>query len=197
MYTLYYLPNTCSLATHVVLRELDLPLTLINKADIDDYSQINPVGVVPVLDDGKQLIREGAAIILHLLEQHHHAESTLSHFDKEQSRQDILFANATMHPAYSRLFFIDQYISDKGAKAQAFQAATDAINALWKIVDNTLYNQDFLGGNKPSAADIMLTVYSRWGIYFPVDITVGNSVQRMLDAVQQRPSFQASLSAES
>jgi len=197
MYTLYYLPNSCSLATHVVLRELDLPLTLVNKADVDDYSQINPVGVVPVLDNGKQRIREGAAIILHLLEQHHHAESTLSHFDKEQSRQDILFANATMHPAYSRLFFIDQNISDKGAKAQAFQATTDAINALWKIVDNTLYNQVFLGGNKPSAADIMLTVYSRWGMYFPVDITVGNSVQKMLDAVQQRPSFQASLSAES
>ena len=197
MYTLYYLPNTCSLATHVVLRELDLPLTLVNKADVDDYSQINPVGVVPVLDNGKRRIREGAAIILHLLEQHHHAESSLSHFDKEQSRQDILFANATMHPAYSRLFFIGQYISDEGAKAQAFLAATDAINALWEIVDNNLYNQEFLGGSKPSAADIMLTVYSRWGMYFPVDITVGNNAQKMLDAVQRRSSFQASLSAES
>jgi len=196
MYTLYYSPNTCSLATHVILRELDLPLTLVNKSDVDDYKKINPVGVVPVLYDGKQYIREGAAIILYLLEQHHRAELALSHFDKEQSRQDILFANATMHPAYGRLFFVGQYISDEGAKAQAFRAAADAINALWRIVDDVLHNQLFLGGSKPSAADIMLTVYARWGTYFPVDITVGNNVQKMLDAVQQRPSFQASLSAE-
>ena len=35
----------------------------------------------------------------------------------------------------------------------------------------------------------MLCVYSRWGAYFPVDITIGHRTKKMLDAVQSMQSF--------
>ena len=59
-----------------------------------------------------------------------------------------------------------------------------------------MVNLKFRGGDQASAADIMLTVYSRWGASFPVDILLGHSTQKMLEAVQAMPNFQRALSAE-
>ena len=67
--------------------------------------------------------------------------------------------------------------------------AAKAINLLWQVVENKLTNNKFLGGASPSAADIMLAVYSRWGDYFPVDIIIGEKTTTMLNAVQAMPSF--------
>jgi len=64
------------------------------------------------------------------------------------------------------------------------------------VVENQLTKQRFLGGDSPSAADIMLSVYSRWGAYFPVDISFGEKTTQMLEAVQAMPSFKKADEAE-
>lgn len=196
MYTLYYLPEACSLATQTVLRELGQEVNLINKNDHSDFKSINPVGTVPVLDDGKQTFIEGAAVMLHLLNQHPSELFPTEAAAKIQATQNIMFANATMHPAYSRLFFIAQNMTDEGAKKEAFQAAQEWINELWQVVEDQLSDQLYLGGQHYSAADIMLAVYSRWGEHFPVDIQTGKKTQAMLDAILSLPNLQASLAAE-
>ncbi len=196
MYTLYYLPGACSLATHAVLHELDQPVEIVDVKQLSNFTDINPVGTVPVLIDGDSTLREGAAILLHLLNKHKNHMLPTSGASREQAIEDILFANATMHPAYGRLFFIAQHITDIHARETAFTAAAEAINSLWQVVEQQLAGRDYLGGERASAADIMLTVYSRWGAHFPVTITQGSNTSRMLDAVQAMPSFQRSLAAE-
>ena len=196
MYTLYYLPGACSLATQVILHELDQAVEIIDKQKVDDFTSINPVGTVPVLVDNGNARREGAAVILYLLNKHQNTMLPAAGAVRDIAIQDIMFANATMHPAYSRLFFIAQNISDELAKQSAFEAAAQAVTSLWQVVEQQLANQTFLGGDEPSAADIMLTVYSRWGASFPVDILLGHNTQKMLDAVQAMPNFQRALAAE-
>ena len=206
MYTLYYLPDACSLATQVILHELKQPVNIINMQDVTDFSSINPVGSVPVLlnkkavnsatVNGQTSHREGAAIILHLLNTHKNTLLPTQGIERDHAIENIMFANATMHPAYGRLFFINQYITDEAAKKEAYQAATAAINSLWLVVENQLATQPFLGGESPSAADILLSVYARWGGSFPVDIQLGIRTQKMLSAVQSMPSFVKALAAE-
>ncbi|MEH6344847.1 MAG: glutathione S-transferase family protein [Bermanella sp.] len=198
MYTLYYSPGACSLATQVVLHELDQKVEIIDVQKVEDFSAINPVATVPLLVNQETGIsrREGAAIILHLLNKHENTLLPATGDNRDQAIQDILFANATMHPAYGRLFFIAQYISDEKAQKKAFEAAAAAINSLWQVVEDQLARQKFLGADKPSAADIMLTVYSRWGGSFPVDIQMGPNTQKMLAAVLETPSFVRALAAE-
>ena len=196
MYTLYYLPGACSLATQVILHELDQAVEIIDKQKVDDFTSINPVGTVPVLVDNGNARREGAAVILYLLNKHQNTMLPAAGAVRDIAIQDIMFANATMHPAYSRLFFIAQNISDELAKQSAFEAAAQAVTSLWQVVEQQLANQKFLGGDQPSAADIMLTVYSRWGASFPVDILLGHNTQKMLDAVEAMPNFQRALAAE-
>lgn len=196
MYTLYYIPGACSLATHTVLHELGQQVKVVDIKDVGDFPRINPVNTVPVLVDGDRVLREGAAVMLYLLDKHESPMLPRDGAGRARAIQDIMFANATMHPAYSRLFFIDQAVADSSAKMDAYQAAAKSINNLWKVVDDQLADKPFLGGDSPSAADIMLTVYSRWGEYFPVTIDLGARVETMLESIQQMPSFRRALDDE-
>lgn len=189
MYTLYYSQGACSVATQVVLRELNQEVEIIDVKQIDDFKTINSAGVVPVLIDGEKALTEGAAIMLHILNKHKSSLFPDNENDRQQTIQDIMFANATMHPAYGRLFFLAENISDEKVKQETLNTAAESINQLWKIIENKLADKSFLGGDSPSAADIMLTVYSRWGAYFPVDIIFGEKTTKMLSAVQAMPNF--------
>ena len=189
MYTLYYSQGACSVATQVVLRELNQEVEIIDVKQIDDFKTINSAGAVPVLIDGEKALTEGAAIMLHILNKHKSSLFPENENDRQQAIQDIMFANATMHPAYGRLFFLAENINDEKVKQDTLNTAAESINQLWKIVENQLADKSFLGGNSPSAADIMLTVYSRWGAYFPVDIILGEKTTKMLSAVQAMPNF--------
>lgn len=196
MYKLYYLPGACSLSMLTVIHELDLPVEIVNKNDAPEFETLNPVGTVPVLIDGDEVLREGAAVMLHLLEQNNSPMLPASGPARRQAIQSIMFANATMHPAYSKLFFIANQMTDGPAKDEAYAAAAKGVSELWKVVDDQVGNKPFLDGDQISAADIMLTVYSRWGAYHPIDIEIGPNAQRMIDAALNMPSFQRAVADE-
>ncbi len=196
MYTLYYSQGACSVATQVVLHELQQEVNIIDVQQMDNFKEINPVGAVPTLVDGEQTLTEGAAIMLHILSKHKSSLFPREEGPHQKAIQDIMFANATMHPAYGRLFFLSQNVSDEKVKQDLLDRAAESINQLWEVVENQLANKSFLGGDSPSAADIMLTVYSRWGAYFPVQIVFGEKTTRMLDAVQAMSSFKKADEAE-
>ncbi|WP_028468862.1 glutathione S-transferase family protein [Neptunomonas japonica] len=196
MYTLYYSPGACSLATQVVIYELDQAVEIIDKQQVSDFNAINPAGMVPVLVDNGKTLLEGAAVMLYLLNKHQNTMLPAIGRGREQAIQNIMFANATMHPAYNRLFFIAQNITNEKAKQLAFDAAAQAITGLWEIVEQQLAMQDFLGGDQPCASDIMLSVYSRWGASFPVEISLGKNTNKMLNAVQAMASFKRAIDAE-
>jgi glutathione S-transferase len=196
MYTLYYIQGACSLATQVVLHELSQTVKIIDKNNVDDFSAINPVGTVPVLVEGNNKLTEGAAIILHLLNKHENDLLAKDPEEKQKAIEDIMFANATMHPAYSKLFFIAQNISDESARVEAFQAAEKNINSLWQVVEGKLENRATLGSYSISAADIMLGVYATWDQYFPVELIFGERSSEMLTTVQSMPNFKKSVKAE-
>ncbi|WP_431688133.1 glutathione S-transferase family protein [Hahella sp. NBU794] len=196
MYTLYYVPGACSLATQVVLHELNQPVQIISKQAVENFQAINPVGTVPVLKKDGKTYTEGAAVMLHLLETHPNALFPTEKAARAQAIQNIMFANATMHPAYSKLFFVANTDLSESAKQSAYASAASSINQLWNVVEDRLTEQNFLGGETVSAADIMLTVYSRWGASFPVDIHIGPNTQKMIDHVLSMASFQTALNNE-
>lgn len=196
MYTLYYLPHTCSMATHTVLNILKQPVELVRKDRAADFLNTNPANVVPALQNGDTVVTEGAAILLYLLDKHDNNLLPKSGRAREVAVENIMLANASMHPAYGRLFFAAANIEDDKAKAAFFDAATNAINKLWQVVEGKLAGRKFLGGDTISAADILLSVYSRWGEYFPVDIRIGANTQAMIERVLSSPEFKLALERE-
>lgn len=197
MYQLYHLEGSCSLATLSVMLELGITdIELTPKAEVENFSSINPVGSVPVLFDGTTHWREGAALMLMLLEEHQSPMLPSTGKARHLAIQNIMFANATMHPAYSQLFFLDGACSHPDIKQQLMNKAAEAISNLWTVVDQQLSDQDYLGGDSASAADFMLRVYSAWGAFFPVDIIIPDNVRRMLDNISLHPAFQQALAMQ-
>jgi glutathione S-transferase len=196
MYTLYFIPNACSLATQAVLNELDQESTLVHKLDANHFEALNPVGTVPVLVDGDKVINEGVAVILYLLNKHKNNLIPESGDARHRAIENMMFANATMHPAYGRLFFAQANVSDAAARQQVFDSAAVAINKLWQVVEARLEHTPYLGGHDISPADILLAVYSRWGEFFPVDIVLGPNSRLMVDAVLKRDSMQRAIQRE-
>ncbi|MDK1313366.1 glutathione S-transferase family protein [Pseudoalteromonas ardens] len=197
MYTLYYIQEACSLAVNTVLRELEQDVTLIRADTHSDFSTVNPAQQVPVLIDGDEKLVEGAAIMLHLTSKHpSHLFPTEPGPVRRRAIEQLLFANATMHPAYSRLFFIARVMQHGTVRQQLFEAAAKGINQLWQQVESQLQSQPFLGGQHASVADILLAVYSRWGAAFEVDIVIPPRTTQMIEAVKHMPGFVAALQAE-
>lgn len=189
MYKLYYLPGACSLAIHALLNELNQPVEAIDRNKAPDFDKLDSRGMVPVLVDNGQVVREGAAIILYLLEKHKNQMLPESGLEKARFIEWVMFANATLHPAYGRLFFLGKALEDGPAKQQALNAASNSISALWQAVDKQLQQSTFIFGERISVVDMMLAVYASWGQYFPVDIIMSNRVQRMIEAVKRHPAF--------
>lgn len=196
MVTLYFAQGACPLATQTVLRHIGQPVDLIDVRQVQDFKAINPVGTVPVLVDGETTLTEGAAILLHLLDRHDNTLLPTSGPERSRAIEALMLANATLHPAYGRLFFAAQHISDAQARAAFMQAAADAINALWQVVDERIGAGDYVANNQLSPADILLTVYASWSQAFPVSITLGANVERMIARVEALPAYQQSLAAE-
>ena len=70
MYKLYSLAGTCSTGITVLLEKLGVKYQVIQRDDVENYSQIVPTNQVPALVVDNQVITEGAAIALYLLEKH-------------------------------------------------------------------------------------------------------------------------------
>ena len=196
MYRLFYSPDACSLATHTVLNLLDQPPQLASVNALDSFAKVNPAKQVPALQCGEEVMCEGAAILLYLLNKHENDLLPANGVQRQHAIENIMFANASMHPAYSRLFFINNLELDQETKLILFNAASEHINHLWQVVEQKLRGNAFLGGESVSAADILLAVYSRWGAYFPVDIPLSERIQAMLKNVFALDAFKLALKNE-
>lgn len=199
MYRLYAIPGACSTAIQTVLRELNIDFELVHRDDVEDYRSINPTGAVPALEIGDQIYLEGAAIMLHLLKSGgSHLMPAEGSAGYAQALENLMFANATMHPTYGRLFFIAGLNLDDSVRQSIMTSVAEVLNDLWSVVELKLQSSSdrapYLGGEQVSVADILLAVYSSWGAYFPVDIQVGDKTSRMLKSVQQLPNFYDALS---
>lgn len=196
MYTLYFSPGACSLATHTILNLLGQPLKLVHAGEMENFEQINQAKLVPVLADGDKLLTEGAAIILHLLDKHENTLIAGTGIQRQQAIENMMMANATVHPAYGRLFFASNSMPEGDARNGYMDTAANAINDIWKRIENKLAEGPYLGGDNVSPADILLAVYSRWGQFFEVNINIGPKAQKMISLVLESDAFKLALHRE-
>ena len=203
MYTLYGMTGSCSMAVHIVLNELGKEVNVIDVRVPDgqprpaDFLKINPRGNVPVLIDGGIVMREGGAIISYLLDKYESPMLPKSGAARAKALEWLMFANATMHPAYGRIFFAMAHLKDEKAKEEFITVSIKAINKLWADVEGELAKTPYICGQECTAADILLSVIANWGqATFAKQLTFGPNVTRMLKAVSSRPAFQKALAAE-
>ena len=202
MYTLYYLPGTCSMAVDVALNEIGVEFVMHNVA-VDagqprsaEFLAINPRGNVPVLTINDFVLREGAAILTYLLDTHKSPLLPNTGLERAKALEWLAFANASLHPAYARVFFQHKVLGDDAAKNPLYAPAIAAIQKLWDDIEQQLQNQDYLCGKDCSIADILVTVIANWSPMLREPLNFGPKTKALFNRIITRPSYQKAMKSE-
>lgn len=197
---LYYLPASCSLAPHIVMRELGLDFDLerydpaAGKTDKGtNYTSINAKARVPVLElDSKNLLTEGSAIVQYLVSSHPNAELALPENLLERTRvqEGLSFVATDFHKTFGPLFSSD---TDDAAQERAKRTIVKHLDYLEAVFAD---GRDYFVDNKLSIADIYLFVVLRWTDATGTPLAGWKNLSAFRDRINQRPAVQASLAAE-
>jgi len=198
---LYFKPGACSLASRIVLNELDIPFTA-EAVDVakgktesgENFRLINPNGYVPVLaiSEGVHLT-ENAAILQFIAD----AEPTSSlvppngTIERARLQEALSFAGSELHKAYSP-FFRTPDMSDE-LRAQSIQ---NAYKKIQHIENQLVDGREYLIGNTFSIADAYTAVILNWSNFINLDLAKFQNVKNYLDRILSRPSVVESLQQE-
>jgi glutathione S-transferase len=197
MYTLYSIPGTCSTGITILLTKLELEFEIVKRDDVKNYSKIVPTNQVPALKDGDQIITEGAAIVLYLLEKHQNDILSKDISKKREFLQYLMFNYSTLHPAYSKIFAINSILEDGEEKTKLMNALADNLSKYWAIIDKRLENKKYITGDKPTVIDYLAAIYTSWNRFFPsIEVKLGDNVKRLTEEVSGLPEFKEAYKTE-
>ncbi|QJP08951.1 glutathione transferase GstA [Pseudomonas multiresinivorans] len=196
---LYFAPNACSLAAHIVLRELGLPFSLVRvnnrtkrTADGQDFYRINPKGYVAALqlEDGT-VLTEGAAILQYLADLQPDAglapaNGTLA---RTHLQAQLNFIGSELHAGMSPLF--DSEIPDPVKDLLRSKLARRL-----GYLEQVLAANGQVAGDSFSIADAYLFTVLGWSEQLKVDLGAYPAIRRFRQAVGTRPAVIEALRAE-
>ena len=204
MYTLFYSPNACSLASHIALAESGLPYEVrrVNFAENEqrspEYLKHNPNGRVPALVTEKGTLIESPAILAFIAQSAPDAKLAPLDDPFEFARMQGFnsFIASSLHVAYAH--------NKRGYRWADGQEALDAMKR--KVVPNMrmyfgMVENDFLTGpwvlgEAYSVADPYLFTLADWLEGLGIDREGFPKVADHYRRMMERPAVQKALSVE-
>ena len=196
---LYYSPGSCSLAAHILIRELELrveiervSLSTKKTASGEDFLKINPKGYVPalLLDDGA-VLTEGLAVLEYLGDQSPKAALVPAPGSMRRYRlhEWLTFIGTELHKSFSPLF--DPAMSEDVKVHTRERLAARLAYVAWQL-DRTPH----LLGDQFTATDAYLFTVLRWARFVRLDLSPWPSIIAHHERILGRPHVQAALKAE-
>lgn len=196
---LYFSPGACSLAPHIVLREIGADFTLAKvdtgthrTADGQDFYALNPKGQVPLLElpDGSRLT-EGPVIAQYIADGAN--ASALMPPAGSIARYRVMewqnYITAELHKSFTPLFHA-------GLDATAKKTLGAILSKKLAWVDAQLAGRSYLTGEVFTAADAYLFVVVGWARHVQLDIGGLKALDAFMARVAARPAVQAAMKAE-
>ncbi|NMH66345.1 glutathione binding-like protein [Shewanella salipaludis] len=198
---LYYKPGACSMASHIVLNELELSFSL-ERTDTAQgitetgrqYAEINPNGYVPALElEPGLVLTENAAILEHLadLVPTKGLAPKPGTLERSRLRELLAFLSAELHKAFSPFFSGTELSTEERHAAQAKLARRIApLEA--RLADE----RPFLLGNQFSVADAYAFVILNWSQFIGFSLQPWPFTQAFLERLGAHPSVVKALETE-
>lgn len=198
MLKLYYVPGTCALCPHIVLREsgLDYTLEKVNRDDKktdagNDYNAINPKSNVPALTmNNGQLLTEVAVIVQYLADQAP-AKSLAppaGTLERYRLQEWLNFISSEIHKGCSPLF--NPKLNEE-AKAAMMARLMQRID----FAAHALVDREYLMGIF-TVADAYLFTVLRWAPRLGLDLSPWPVLKDYMERIAARPAVKAVLKEE-
>jgi len=196
---LYFSPGACSLAPHILLNEAGyayetekVDLAAKKTASGGDFFAINPKGYVPAiaLDDG-QLVTEVQVILRYLADQKPQSGLMPKPGTMERVRAEewLNFVASEMHKSYGPIF--------RPTTPEEYKTLSRAyIARRLAILEKQLAGNQYVLGDKFSAADAYAFTILRWSGFTKVDLTPFPSIVAYMARMEARPKVQQTLKEE-
>jgi len=196
---LYYMPGACSLASHILLREANLPVEL-ERVGRDkktehgeDFLAVNPKGYVPALrmEDG-DILTENVVVHGYIADLKPELKLAPAHGTKARVKQDELtvYISTEIHKSYGPLF-------NPAITEDARKATIDKLHTRYKLIEQMLADgRTYITGSQFASVDAYLFTVTRWSDMLKVDISAFPNLLAYQARVAARPAVQAALAAE-
>jgi glutathione S-transferase len=194
---LYYSPGACSLAPHIAMRELGIPVEL-QKVDLKakqyeggDYKQVNGKGYVPAVETPAGVLTEAPVILQYLADQKPEAGMAPKPGDPARYKlQEMLnFITSELHKGMGSFF---SPAMNDGWR----QAMTERLGLRFDWLAKQLEGKQYLFGDKFSVADAYLFTVLNWAGPSKFDLSRWPAITEYHKRVASRPKVQETLKAE-
>ncbi|MFG5379771.1 glutathione transferase GstA [Yoonia sp. R2-816] len=198
---LYYKPGACSLASHIILNELQIPFDLdktdtdTNKTEAgDDFLKISPNGYVPALitDEG-DIITENPAVLQYLADQSPAAglappNGTLA---RTRLQETLNFISSELHKSFSP-FFTGRELDGDARKRVEAGVGRRAAHVEQRLADG----RRFLLGDTFTVADAYAFVVLNWAGFVGLSLDAHPKTQAYVARIVARPASIKAMIAE-
>lgn len=211
MYTLHYAPDTAALVVRLVLEELGVPYharaveTAADELNSPAFRELNPFGLIPVLETPDGPIFETGAIVLWLSERHGALAPAPGTAQRAAFLKWLFFLSNTLHPDLARMFHPTRHVGpNKTAQEDMLEIAAVRVNRYFKALDLLAIadRATWLPEAGPSVLGCYLVVMLRWAAFLSAegdrwfDLAAYPFLEGLAQAQERRPAAQRAAAAE-
>ena len=170
MFTLYYAPGACSLASHIALEDAGAPYTL---ARVDfaakaqtrpDYLAINPKARVPALVTPRGVLTETPAMLAFIAQSF--PQARLAPVDDPFAFGQVQAFNSylcsTVHVAHAHRMRGYRWVDDASAIEAMRKKVPETVGACFDLIEREMFRGPWVMGEDYTIADAYLFTLAQW-----------------------------------
>jgi glutathione S-transferase len=185
-----------------MLEELGIPYDLIRMDPKNgdnkhpEYLKLNPLGHVPTVVDGDQVLFESAAICMQLADQHPDKKLAppLGSPERGLYYQWIFFAMCELEPQLVTVMLHQVFLPEKLRDEKVCEEAKEKFQKAARVLDDHLLSRSFMLGPDFSTADVVLCSVLNWARWLGTLEEGYPNVQQYIDRCMARPSAKKAFS---
>jgi glutathione S-transferase len=170
MFTFYYAPGTCALASHIALEQAGAAYQAVrldfraNAQRSEDYLAINPKGRVPALVTPRGVITENPAILTFIAQTYPQKKLAplADPFAFAQLQSFLGFLCSTVHPAHSHRVRGSRWADDPAAIEEMKRKAPQVFAECFDLIEANMLVGPWVMGEAYSIGDPYLFTLSTW-----------------------------------
>ncbi len=170
MFTLYYAPHTCSLASHIALEEAGAAYALKridfgrNEQQQAPYLAINPKGRVPAMVSPRGILTETPAMLAFIAQSF--PEARLAPLDDPFSFAEVqafnIYLCSTLHVAHAHRMRGYRWADDPEAIRSMQRKVPESVGACYDLIERNMLKGPWVMGDAYTVSDPYLFTLAQW-----------------------------------